>query len=91
MLCVLCLIVLWGFSLVTSYSGVKQLDKMKHMSALGVCVAVLHICFLASAEASAASVAAANRARVLFVPYAYGERACKCSCYIQSPRRAPPP
>ena len=23
MLCVLCLIVLWGFSLVTSYSGVK--------------------------------------------------------------------
>ena len=25
MLCVLCLIVLWGFSLVTSYSGVKDL------------------------------------------------------------------
>ena len=24
MLCVLCLIVLWGFSLVTSYSGVKE-------------------------------------------------------------------
>ena len=24
MLCVLCLIVLWGFSLVTSYSGVKD-------------------------------------------------------------------
>ena len=27
MLCVLCLIVLWGFSLVTSYSGVIDLDR----------------------------------------------------------------
>ena len=34
MLCVLCLIVLWGFSLVTSFSGVK-VDMMDSASTLG--------------------------------------------------------
>ena len=61
MLCVLCLIVLWGFSLVTSYSGV--IDYIR-LHPIYMPISVQHVCRSTRGDGDGAGAdAAAGRAR----------------------------